>query len=161
MVASFLGLQLQYTDAASIEVPKYEVDELNLESGLVVSGTQFIEYPDGQTKIEVPSSFARLSRVWVRDNILNAINKASSGLNTLVYNLGIAVCIGKRLRVLSIFSNRLSGALGVNTMTIHGFDLAMYLSLTTLASCSCPMGKKSASSNRIKDTSGKPRIASR
>ena len=54
VVASFLGLQLQYTNAASIEVPKYAGDELNPESGLVVSGTQFIEYPDGQTKIEVP-----------------------------------------------------------------------------------------------------------
>ena len=54
VAASFLGLQLQYTNAASIEVPKYAVDELNPESGLVVSGTQFIGYPDGQTKIEVP-----------------------------------------------------------------------------------------------------------
>ena len=54
VAASFLGLQLQYTNAASIEVPKYAVDEQNSESGLVVSGTQFIEYPDGQTKIEVP-----------------------------------------------------------------------------------------------------------
>jgi hypothetical protein len=54
LVASFLGLQLQYTNAARIEVPMYEVDELNPESGLVVSGTQFIEYPDGQTKVEIP-----------------------------------------------------------------------------------------------------------
>jgi hypothetical protein len=54
VAASFLGLQLQYTNVASIEVPKYEVDELNPEGGLVVSGTQFIEYPDGQTKVGVP-----------------------------------------------------------------------------------------------------------
>jgi hypothetical protein len=54
VAASFLGLQLQYTNAASIEVPKYEADKLNPESGLVVSGTQFIEYPDGQTKVEIP-----------------------------------------------------------------------------------------------------------
>jgi hypothetical protein len=43
MVTSFLDLQLQYTIAASIEVPKYEVDELNPENGPVVRGTQFIE----------------------------------------------------------------------------------------------------------------------
>jgi hypothetical protein len=54
MVTFFLGLQLQYTIAASIEVPKYEVDELNPENGPVVNGTQFIEYPDGQTKLEIP-----------------------------------------------------------------------------------------------------------
>jgi hypothetical protein len=54
MATSFLGLHLQYTNAASIEVPKYEVDELNPENGPVVKGTQFIEYPDGQTKVEIP-----------------------------------------------------------------------------------------------------------
>ena len=54
MATSFLGLQLQYTNAASIEVPKYEVDVLNPENGPVVKGTQFIEYPDGQTKVEIP-----------------------------------------------------------------------------------------------------------
>ena len=34
VVASFLGLQLQYTNAASIEVPKYAVDEPNPEAAL-------------------------------------------------------------------------------------------------------------------------------
>jgi hypothetical protein len=51
-------------------------------------------------------------------------------------------------------------ALGVDTITIYGFDFAMYLSETSLASCCCPGGKKSASSSNIKDTFGKPHIAS-
>ena len=42
------------TNAASIEVPKYGIDELMPEEGLVPVGTQMIEYPDGQTKIEIP-----------------------------------------------------------------------------------------------------------
>jgi hypothetical protein len=37
----------------------------------------------------------------------------------------------------------------------------MYLSETSLASCCCPGGKKSASSNSMKDTLGKPRVASK
>ena len=49
----------------------------------------------------------------------------------------------------SIFSKRPSGALGVDTMTIHGLLFAMYFSLTSLASCFSPAGKKSASSNKI------------
>src|ERR671931_374540 len=61
----------------------------------------------------------------------------------------------------SIRSNKPSGALGVDTITIYGFDFAMYLSLTSLASCCCPGGKKSASSSNMKDTLGKPRIASK
>jgi hypothetical protein len=56
----------------------------------------------------------------------------------------------------SILSNKPSGAFGVDTITIYGFDFAMYLSLTSLASCCCPGGKKSASSSSIKDTLGKP-----
>ena len=63
-MASFLGLQLQYTNAARIEVPMYEVDELNPESGLVVSGTQFIEYPDGQTKVEIPYN-NEIKKAWI------------------------------------------------------------------------------------------------
>ena len=47
---------------------------------------------------------------------------------------------------LSIFSKRPSGVLGVETITIQGLLLAMYLSDTSLASCCCPGGKKSASS---------------
>src|ERR671932_277914 len=58
---------------------------------------------------------------------------------------------------LSILSNNPSGALGVDTITIYGFDFAIYLSETSLASACCPGGKKSASCNRIKDTLGKPR----
>src|SRR5919197_4940131 len=62
----------------------------------------------------------------------------------------------------SILSNKLSGALGVDTITIYGFDFAMYLSDTSLASaCCCPGGKKSASSNKMKDTLGNPLIASK
>ena len=63
LVAS-LTLQLQYTNAARIEVPMYEVDELNPESGLVVSGTQFIEYPDGQTKVEIPHNNEN-KKAWI------------------------------------------------------------------------------------------------
>ena len=37
-----------------LQVPKYAIDELFPEDGLVVNGTQFIEYPDEQTKIEIP-----------------------------------------------------------------------------------------------------------
>ena len=40
---------------------------------------------------------------------------------------------------------------GVLTITIKGFDLAMYLSLTSLASCCWPGRKKSASSQEIVD----------
>src|SRR5919197_4047829 len=61
----------------------------------------------------------------------------------------------------SILSNKPSGAFGVDTITIYGFDFAIYLSETSLASCCCPGGKKSASSSKIKDTFGKPRIASK
>jgi hypothetical protein len=44
----------QVANAASIEVPKYGIDELMPEEGLVPIGIQTIEYPDGQTKIEIP-----------------------------------------------------------------------------------------------------------
>ena len=37
----------------------------------------------------------------------------------------------------------------------------MYLSLTSLASCCCPGGKKSASSNSMNETFGNPLIASK
>jgi hypothetical protein len=47
----------------------------------------------------------------------------------------------------SILSNRPSGALGVLTIIMYGFDFAMYLSETSLASACSPVGKKSASSN--------------
>jgi hypothetical protein len=39
---------------------------------------------------------------------------------------------------LSILSKRPSGPLGVDTITIQGLLLAMYLSDTSLASCCCP-----------------------
>jgi len=39
------------------------------------------------------------------------------------------------------------------TITMYGFDFAMYLSETSLASACCPGGKKSASSNNMKETS--------
>jgi hypothetical protein len=45
---------VQISNAATIEVPKYGIDELMPEEGLVPIGTRMIEYPDGQTKIEVP-----------------------------------------------------------------------------------------------------------
>jgi hypothetical protein len=45
---------VQISNAASIEVPKYGIDELMPEDGLVPIGTQIIEYPDGHTKTEVP-----------------------------------------------------------------------------------------------------------
>jgi hypothetical protein len=51
--------------------------------------------------------------------------------------------------------------LKVDTIMIQGLDLAMYLSETSLASCCCPGGKKSASSISTKDTSDNPLIASR
>jgi len=38
------------------------------------------------------------------------------------------------------------GAFGVLTITMYGFDFAMYRSLTSLASACCLGGKKSASS---------------
>ena len=44
-------IQVQIANAATIEVPKYASDP---ELGMVVDGTQFIEYPDEQTKIEIP-----------------------------------------------------------------------------------------------------------
>jgi hypothetical protein len=44
-------IQVQITNAASIEVPKYASDP---ELGMVVDGIQFIEYPDEQTKVEIP-----------------------------------------------------------------------------------------------------------
>ena len=37
----------------------------------------------------------------------------------------------------------------------------MYLSETPLACCCCPRGKKSASSNKMEERLGKPRIASK
>src|ERR687883_2066799 len=55
----------------------------------------------------------------------------------------------------SILSNNPSGAFGVDTITIYGFDFAMYLSETSLASACCPGGKKSASSSNINETLGK------
>src|ERR1044071_6740470 len=55
----------------------------------------------------------------------------------------------------SIRSNKPSGAFGVLTITMYGFDFAMYLSDTSLASCCCPGGKKSASSNNMNEIEGK------
>src|SRR5919199_3268783 len=59
--------------------------------------------------------------------------------------------------------NKPLGAFGVLTITIYGLDFAIYLLETSLASacCCCPGGKKSASSSSMKETLGKPRIASK
>jgi hypothetical protein len=59
-----------------------------------------------------------------------------------------------------ILSNKPSGAFDVDTITIYGFDFAMYLSETCLASCCYPR-KKAASSSNMKDTLGNPLIASK
>ena len=55
-------------------------------------------------------------------------------------------------------SKKLSGALGVDTITIQGFDLAMHLSDTSGASCCCPGGKNSASSKQMNETFVRPLI---
>jgi hypothetical protein len=48
LLAIVLIIQVQIANAASIEVPKYASDP---DLGMVVDGTQFIEYPDEQTKV--------------------------------------------------------------------------------------------------------------
>lgn len=60
-----------------------------------------------------------------------------------------------------ILSKRPAGAFGMLTTTIQGFDLAMYLSDTSLAYCCCPGGKKSASYSNMNLELVRERIASR
>jgi hypothetical protein len=71
-------------------------------------------------------------------------------------------CKDRYVQLLFLFSQtNHQEHLGVDTITIYGFDFAIYLSDTSLTSACCPGGKKSASSNSMKDTLGKPRIASK
>ena len=62
----------------------------------------------------------------------------------------------------SILSNKPSGALGVETITIYGFDFAMYpLAYIPSILLAVLEERNQASSNSMKDTLGRPRIASK
>ena len=78
-------IQVQIANAASIEVPKYASDP---DLGIVVDGTQFIEYPDGQTKVEIPYKDGD-GKAWINVEAYDiCVQEDQQGTREAAENLG-------------------------------------------------------------------------